>query len=54
MGWTGYQLRIGISVDSHGGEKQRRGEEAHDQFMAELQKLCEDERFNNDAIRVTF
>lgn len=47
-------MRIGVSVDAHAGEKQRRGEAAHEQFMVELQKLCEDERFNNDAIRVTF
>jgi hypothetical protein len=53
MGWTYYPLRIGVSVDSHGGEKERRGNAAYEEFMAELQKLCEDERFNNDAIRVT-
>lgn len=52
MGWSGYQVRIGIRVDAHGGEKEQRGERLHEQFIAELRKLCEDERFNNDAIEV--
>ena len=53
MGWSGYTVRIAISVDAHGGEKEERGERIHEQFIAELVKLCEDERFNNDAIRIT-
>jgi len=54
MGWSGYQLRISVRVDAHAGEKQRRGEAAYEEFMRELEKLCADERFNNDAITVVF
>jgi hypothetical protein len=54
VGWSGYSLRISVLVDAHAGEKQRRGEELYEQFQAELQKLCDDPRFNNDAIEVTF
>lgn len=54
MGWTGYTLRISATVDAHAGEKQRQGEAAFQQFMAELEQLCADPRFNTDAITVTF
>lgn len=53
MGWSGYSVRISILVDAHAGEKQRRGEAAHEEFIRELEKLCADERWNNDAITVT-
>lgn len=52
MGWSGYRVSIMITVDAHAGEKQERGERLHDQFIAELEKLCGDERFNNDAITI--
>ena len=54
MGWSGYPLHISIRVDAHGGEREERGERLHKEFLAELQKLCDDERFNNDAIEITF
>ena len=46
-------MRISVLVDSHGGERERRGEELRARFLEELEKLCADERFNNDAITVT-
>ncbi len=54
MGWSGYLLRISVSVDAHGGEKEERGEKLYEEFQAALEKLCTDERFNNDAIRIIF
>lgn len=54
MGWSGYQLRIGVCVDAHGGEREQRGEAAYEQFKTELAALCEDERFNNDDIQIIF
>lgn len=54
MGWSGYQLRIGVRVDAHGGEREERGERLYQEFLKELEKLCSDERFNNDSIEVTF
>lgn len=54
MGWSGYQLRIGVRVDAHGGEREERGERLYAEFLAALEQLCEDPRFNNDAIGVTF
>jgi hypothetical protein len=52
MGWSGYELRVGVSVDAHGGEREERGEKLYEEFKAELEKLCADERFNNDAITI--
>jgi hypothetical protein len=52
MGWSGYTVTIGIHVDAHGGEREERGEKLHEEFLAELEKLCRDERFNNDAINI--
>ena len=54
MGWSGYQLRIGVRVDAHAGEREERGERLYREFLEELEKLCQDERYNNDAITVTF
>lgn len=52
MGWSGYRLMISVRVDAHAGEKQQRGEAAYAEFLRELEKLCADERWNNDAITV--
>lgn len=52
MGWSGYPIRINVRVDAHGGEKEQRGNAAFAEFCRELEKLCEDERWNNDAIMV--
>lgn len=54
MGWSGYQLRISVRVDAHGGEREERGERLYQELMKELGKVCEDPRFNNDAIEVTW
>jgi hypothetical protein len=54
MGWSGYALRIGVSVDAHGGEREERGEQLYEEFTARLKELCEDPKYNNDAMTVTF
>jgi hypothetical protein len=54
MGWSGYPLRINVRVDAHGGEREERGERLYAEFVEELRKVCDDPRFNNDAIEVTF
>lgn len=54
MGWSGYRLQISVTVDAHGGDKEKRGEELYEEFKKELVKLCEAERFNNDAISIMF
>jgi hypothetical protein len=54
MGWSGCTLRIHVRIDAHGGEREERGERLYAEFIDELEKLCDDERFNNDAIEVTF
>jgi hypothetical protein len=45
VGWSGYQLRISVQVDAHGGDKEERGEKLYAEFIAELEKLCNDPRF---------
>lgn len=52
MGWSGYRITIGISVDAHGGEREICGEKLREEFVAKLSELCEDERYNNDAISI--
>jgi hypothetical protein len=52
MGWSGYDIVIRVRVDAHGGEKEERGEKLYREFTAELTKLCESPKYNNDAIEV--
>jgi hypothetical protein len=54
MGWSGYTLRISVSVDAHAGEKEERGEKLYSELVADLAKICEDPKYNNDAISVIF
>lgn len=54
MGYSGYQLRISVRVDAHGGERESRGEARYAEFLARLEALCTDPRFNDDSITVIF
>jgi hypothetical protein len=44
MGWTGYIINISVWVDSHGGERQVRGEQLYEEFKQKLTNLCEEYR----------
>lgn len=52
MGWSGYDIHIHVMVDAHAGEKQIRGEKLYEEFQEQLKKLCENPRYNNDAINI--
>lgn len=55
MGWSGYQLRISVRVDAHGGEREERGERKYAEFMKRLEELCADPEFNDeDSISIIF
>ena len=54
MGYSGYHLDIGLTVDSHGGEREERGERKATEFTERLRQLCEEPYFNDDSITVHF
>ena len=45
MGWSGYRIVLHFRVDAHGGDKEERGEKLYAEFMAQLEKMCEDPRY---------
>jgi hypothetical protein len=45
MGWSGYRLTISVLVDAHGGQAEERGEKLYEEFLADLQKLCDDPKY---------
>lgn len=54
MGWSGYTLTIGVSVDAHGGDRQERGEKRYEEFTDRLTKLCEEFTDDDGSLMVTF
>jgi hypothetical protein len=48
MGWTGYEFRFSILVDSHGGERERIGEMLEQEFREELALLLSKPKYNQD------
>lgn len=54
MGYSGYHLDVGVTVDAHGGEREERGERKYIEFEAKLEELCKDPYFNDDSITIHF
>jgi hypothetical protein len=45
VGWQAETWQIGISLDAHGGEKERRHEKLAMELAKELDALCESEKY---------
>lgn len=54
MGRYAETVRIAVSVDTGGGELQQQAEALRAEFDQRLSALCEDPKFNNDAMTVVY
>jgi len=52
MGWDGYEVTIGITVDSHGGRREVEERKKTLQFIKELEVLAE--KYSDVVVMVSY